>query len=286
MITMLSDFGYKDAYVAVMKGVIASIVPLELTCDLTHAIHPQDILAARFNLMMAYSHFPRGTVHLAVVDPGVGTTRRAVAIKYAGGFLVGPDNGLLSGVVSQEREIAAVALTNPEYWRVPQPSCTFHGRDIFAPVAAHLAKGVDIDSLGDRIDAKTLVTLDIPSFTDCSDGLSGHSSGHSSGYWSGSVQYIDGFGNCITNIPQQALPVENYGAEISALVFSQALSRDGQWHDLRCVKTYADIPGNEVAVLMGSHGWVEIACNGSSAAEQLGVIVGAQVRVGISPESQ
>lgn len=278
MITMLSDFGYKDAYVAVMKGVIASIAPLELTCDLTHAIHPQDILAARFNLMTAYSHFPLGTVHLAVVDPGVGTDRRAVAVEYKGGFLVGPDNGLLSGVLCQERVVAAVALTNSQYWRVPQPSRTFHGRDIFAPVAAHLAKGVDIDSLGDRIDSKTLVTFDIPAFTHCA--------GDSSGGLFGSIQYIDGFGNCVTNIPQRALPVGEYRVGLRAPARSQTPLHNDQWHDLGCVKTYADIPSTQAAALVGSHGWLEIACNGSSAAEHLGMSVGVEVRIGISPENQ
>ena len=156
VITLLSDFGRKDAYVAVMKGVIAAIAPEQITCDLTHEVSPQDILAARFNLMVAYPYFPRGTVHLAVVDPGVGSDRLAIAVECSRGFWVGPDNGLFSGVLQQDEILQVVALTNSAYWRVRKPSNTFHGRDIFAPVAAHLARGVKIGELGDRLHPTTL----------------------------------------------------------------------------------------------------------------------------------
>jgi len=136
LITLLSDFGLKDVYVGVMKGVIAQINPGLTVVDLTHQIPPQNIAAARFNLMNAYLYFPVGTVHVAVVDPGVGSHRRGIALQIDAGFLVGPDNGLFSGVVHQTGVIAAVELTNAQYWWTPTPSTTFHGRDIFAAVGA------------------------------------------------------------------------------------------------------------------------------------------------------
>jgi S-adenosyl-L-methionine hydrolase (adenosine-forming) len=151
ILTLLTDFGLNDVYVGVMKGVIAQVNPQLRVIDLTHQIPPQNVTAAQFNLMNAYPYFPPGTVHVAVVDPGVGGTRRAIAIQLAEAFLVGPDNGLLSGVVAQKQVIQAVELTNTRYWRNATPSSTFHGRDIFASVGAHLASGVAIAEMGDAI---------------------------------------------------------------------------------------------------------------------------------------
>jgi S-adenosylmethionine hydrolase len=141
IITLLTDFGLQDPYGGVMKGAIATLAPTATVIDLTHQIPPQDVAAARFALMSAFPYFPSGTVHTVVVDPGVGTARRAIAIATEASYLVGPDNGVFSGVLTQTTVRAAVALTNPRYWRTPDPSQTFHGRDIFAPVAAHLALG-------------------------------------------------------------------------------------------------------------------------------------------------
>src|SRR4028119_646018 len=179
IITLLSDFGLSDVYVAVMKGVIAQINPGLTVVDLTHQIPPQNIAAARFSLMNAYSYFPPGTVHIAVVDPGVGSNRRSVAVEFDSGFLVAPDNGLLSGVLSQSAVKTAVELTNPKYWRTGTPSTTFHGRDIFAPVGAHLASGVPLEELGKVIDPKTLVQLPIGECTQTDQGVTGY------------VQYVD-----------------------------------------------------------------------------------------------
>jgi S-adenosylmethionine hydrolase len=148
LITLLSDFGLSDVYVGVMKGVIAQINPALTVVDLTHQIPPQNIAAGRFSLMNAYPYFPGGTVHIAVVDPGVGSRRRGVAIQLDAGFLVGPDNGLFSGVLSENPVVAAVELTNPQYWRTLSPSTTFHGRDIFAAVGAHLASGISDRTVG------------------------------------------------------------------------------------------------------------------------------------------
>ncbi|MGC1308021.1 MAG: SAM-dependent chlorinase/fluorinase [Phormidesmis sp.] len=264
MITILSDFGYEDTYVAVMKGVVASIAAQAPTCDLTHTVAPQSILAARFHLMVAYPYFPAGTVHLAVVDPGVGSDRRAIALQCQNGFLVGPDNGLFSGVLQKETVIAAIALTNPDYWRVPKPSRTFHGRDIFAPAAAHLARGVSIFELGDRIDPTTLVTPALLPLTYFADGCKG------------SVQHIDTFGNLITNIPEQVVQGKAWRARVQPFTDPPILG----------VQTYSDVADQALSALVGSHGWLEIACNRGSAAERLSVDVGAEVEVSTFAESR
>ncbi|MBE9062648.1 S-adenosyl-l-methionine hydroxide adenosyltransferase family protein [cf. Phormidesmis sp. LEGE 11477] len=258
MITLLSDFGLQDAYVAVMRGVIASIAPGKPTCDLTHQIPPQDILAARFNLMMAYPHFPEGTVHLAVVDPGVGSNRRAIALQYPNGFLVGPDNGLLGDLFAAHLapSITAVSLTNAQYWRVNRPSHTFHGRDIFAPAAAHLANGVPITALGDRIDLDTLVQPNLPPFR----LVNSQSTAQRSRQYAGSLQYIDRFGNLISNIPGQAVSGQSWQVELKTA---------HRRIDFTGVKTYADVPIGSLCAVIGGHGWLEIACNCGSAAKAL-----------------
>jgi len=256
VITLLSDFGTADAYVGAMKGAIATISPEIPTCDLTHDIPPQNILAARFNLMLAYPYFPVGTVHLAVVDPGVGSSRRAIALQTPSGFFVGPDNGLFGGVLEREPVIAAVSLTRSRYWRVTRPSATFHGRDIFAPVAAHLARGVPIGQVGDRIHPATLVRPDLTPYSQRAV-----QQGHQSiTVCAGSLQYIDGFGNLISNIPGQAVPSASWQVIIKT---AEGLRQ------FTGVKTYNDVPVGSLAALVGSHGWVEVACNGGSAKSAL-----------------
>jgi len=205
LVTLLSDFGDRDVYVGVMKGIIAQINPEIRVIDLTHQIPPQDIAAARFCLMNASPYFPDGTVHIAVVDPGVGSQRRAIAVEFAGGFLVGPDNGIFSGVLSQSPAVAAVELTNSNYWRTPEPSCTFHGRDIFAPVGANLASGVPLKELGQEIDIETLLKLDIGECQKTSRG------------WLGCIQYIDHFGNLISNIPGNYVEGKTWEVQIAGL---------------------------------------------------------------------
>lgn len=260
IITLLTDFGLSDIYVGVMKGAIAQINPAVTVVDLTHEIPPQDIAAGRFCLMSAYPYFPDGTVHVAVVDPGVGGKRRAIAIKSTSGFLVGPDNGLFGGILSQNPPITAVELTNPQYWRTPSPSTTFHGRDIFAPISAHLANGVPIEQLGQAIDPKTLVDLPGSPFTQTGNNASG------------CIQYTDRFGNLITNIPGAFVQGKNWLVQVGS---ETILSRT----------TYSETsPGNLVA-LVGSHGWVEIAVNGGNAKSHLNIDCGAFVQILLNPPS-
>jgi S-adenosylmethionine hydrolase len=254
LLTLLSDFGLSDVYVGVMKGVIAQINGSLTVVDLTHQIPPQNIAAARFCLMNAYPYFPGGTVHVAVVDPGVGSSRRAVAVELTNGFLVGPDNGLFSGVLSRESALASVELTNSHYWRTADKSATFHGRDIFASVGAHLASGVPLKHLGLAIDPATLVQLAIPECTQTNTGVAG------------CIQYVDHFGNLITNIPSSKIREKSWSVVAGGLTIP-----GGQ--------TYSDSPAFRPIALIGSHGWVEIAVNGGNAQSQLQLDWGSRVQV-------
>ncbi len=262
IVTLLSDFGLSDVYVGVMKGVIAQINSTLTVVDLTHQIPPQNIAAGRFNLMNAYPYFPVGTVHIAVVDPGVGSQRRVIALQLDAGFLVGPDNGLFTGILNQNPVVAAVELTNSDYWRTPTPSTTFHGRDIFASVGAHLASGVPLEHLGKVIDAATLVQLAIPERTPIAGGIVG------------CIQYIDHFGNLITNIP---------AADVQGKTWSVAVG-DSPTETLReriilGSETYSDRKLGDIVALVGSHGWVEIAVNGGSAHSTLQLDCTASIKV-------
>lgn len=258
LLTLLTDFGLHDTYVGVMKGAIAQIAPTLTVIDLTHQIPPQNILAARFHLMTAYPYFPNGTVHVAVVDPGVGSIRRAIALQLTDGFLVGPDNGIFSGILAQHSVIAAVELTNPDYWRAANLSHTFHGRDIFAPVGAHLATGVSIQALGNSIDPTTLVSHSLPDWTQTDSGIQGY------------IQSIDHFGNLITTIPARFVQQKSWSVVIEHTV-------------LPGKQTYAEVPSGTLLSLVGSHGWVEIAVNGGSAQARLSLSCGDPIEVIFDP---
>ncbi|GAB4236029.1 MAG: SAM-dependent chlorinase/fluorinase [Stanieria sp.] len=243
VLTLLTDFGWQDVYVGVMKGVIAGINPDLQVIDLTHEIPPQNISAGRFCLLNAYSYFPERTVHVAVVDPGVGSKRRGVAIEFAGGFLVGPDNGLFSGILSQRPIIAAVELTNSDYWLNNNPSQTFHGRDIFAPVGAYLASGVALSQMGKLIDPASLVSLPLPQLQITETTITG------------CIQYIDHFGNLITNIPAEIVN-QSWSVKVKETVIAIA-------------QTYSEVEQGAVVALIGSHNWLEIVVNQGDARQKL-----------------
>lgn len=252
IITLLTDFGTQDGYVGVMKGVMASLCPAALMIDLTHNIPPQDLYAARFNLLNAVPYFPADTIHVVVVDPGVGTTRRAIAVETTGGVLVGPDNGVMSGVFQQSPIRQAVELTNSRYWRGSKPSSTFHGRDIFAPMAAHLATGVSLGELGRAIDPSTLVELGLPPLVKSDNCLKG------------TLQYIDHFGNSITTIPGGVVDDAPWQIAIGDAVMPLKMA-------------YGQVNPGQPLALIGSHGWVEIAVNQGNAAAQLTLKIGDDV---------
>lgn len=242
LITLLTDFGLNDVYVGVMKGVIAKINPALTVIDLTHEIPPQNIRSAQFNLVNAYPYFPDNTVHVVVVDPGVGGKRRPIAIERTDGLFVGPDNGIFTELVGEG--VRAVELTHTQYWRVPEPSHTFHGRDIFAAVGAHLASGVPLTELGTAIELSTLVALPLITGTVTPTGFIG------------SVQHIDRFGNVITNIPGNYVQKQPW----SVLVGKRKIPG---------CRTYGEAKPGEPLALVGSHGWIEIAINGGDAHFQL-----------------
>ena len=271
IITLTTDFGMADAYVAAMKGVILSINPEAKLIDICHTIKPQNIPQAAFVLSTAYRFFPQNTIHLVVVDPGVGTERRAIILRTPIACFVAPDNGVLSYVIQQfikgglkglinnrqqielEPELEAVAITKPQFWRSPV-SPTFHGRDIFAPVAARLSLGFPPTDFGETITSVTMLPLPQP--YRASDGsLVGH------------ILHIDSFGNLITNIKGDDLPQTRQTITIE--VGNQFIS--GLSH------TYAE--GKGLLALIGSSGYLEISLKEGSACALLNAEVGNEVRI-------
>lgn len=253
-ITLMTDFGLTDPYVGVMKGVIFGITPVAVLVDLTHAIPPQDIRRAAFLLSTAVDYFPAGTVHVVVVDPGVGAERRPIAAKSSRAYFVAPDNGVLSMALARQPAEAIVHLTNSDYW-LPEVSTTFHGRDIFAPVAAHLARGTLLTDLGTPTDE----IVRLPAL---------HPTYHPDGSISGQIQHIDRFGNCITNVPSDTLNVDT---PVIVNVAGQSIQ------DIS--PTYASVEAGMLVSVTGSSGFLEIAVRNGNAAEQLGIDVGDTVLI-------
>lgn len=254
VITLLTDFGDQDGYVGIVKGVITSICPAATIIDITHGIAPQNIAAARFVLLNAYGYFPQDAIHTVVIDPGVGTPRRAVAIQTPVGYFVGPDNGILSGVSDQCGVLAAISLTNAEYWLTPTPSATFHGRDIFAPAAAHLAAGVPLSELGEEIAPASLMRIAIPAPTLDTTPKLCH------------VQHVDYFGNIITTLPNHVTAQRNWRLQIGPV-------------EIPLKAAYGEVEIGHAVALAGSHGWVEIAVNGSSAQQRFRLAIGDPIQL-------
>ena len=263
IITLTTDFGQTDSYVGAMKGVILGIAPEARIVDVTHNVHPQDIYQAAYMLQTFYRYFPIGTVHLIVVDPGVGSTRRAIAVETPEAWFVAPDNGVLTDVWRDAvkrwstEEYRAVELTDQRFWRA-ELSKTFHGRDIFAPVAAHLARGTPLEQFGPGLIALTEAELAGPMF-EPDQGLVGR------------VVHIDHFGNCITNITswhvQQGGLDQNLTVEINNHTVTGLM------------QTYADVPVGALLALIGSSDQLEIALRNGNAADLLRANVGDVVRV-------
>ena len=258
IITLTTDFGIRDTYVGIMKGVILVINPNVQVVDLTHAIPPQDIYEAAFSIYAAHSYFPRGTIHVIVVDPGVGSDRRAIVCQTDNAFFVCPDNGVLSYLLqSTENEarppVNAVEIQNKAYY-LPEVSNTFHGRDIFAPIAAHLSLGIPLEDIGPPV--QTLVQLPIQA-----PELSGNT-------LTGQIVKIDRFGNAITNISESAIAgLESASTgEISAYEI-----RIGSIRLNRFNRVYAESGVGKPLAIIGSSGLLEIAINSGNAKESLGL---------------
>lgn len=249
IITLLTDFGVQDTYVGVMKGVIASICPQAEVIDLTHDVPPQDIASGAFLLDVSVDYFPAGTVHLAVVDPGVGTARRPIAIQTSHAFYVGPDNGIFTLVLRRQKLLQAVCLDNPTY-HLPDLSATFHGRDIFAPAAAHIVRGVPLADLGTP--ATRLQRLRLPAMRVEWQGIRA------------SVVHIDRFGNAITNLMRT-----DYETWRVRWGVTEPMVRIGDQQALLPIcRTYGDVSSGQALALFGSSERLEVAVNGGNAADR------------------
>lgn len=255
IITLLTDFGLQDGYAAAMKGVVLGIAPRARIVDMSHLIPPQDIRWGAYVLRSCYAHFPPGTVHVAVVDPGVGTDRRAVALRAGGHLFMGPDNGLFSFVLEMEKTAEARLLENPAFFR-PKISSTFHGRDIFAPTAAHLASGAAFESLGPPVQPLTAEWAR-PQVTP--DAIRGE------------VLGCDRFGNIVTNIQHGHL------AEFAGKDAFQVFLEDRRIPVF--ASTYGELPPGHPLALLGSSDHLEIALNQGSAADFYKARAGQKVRV-------
>jgi hypothetical protein len=256
LITLLTDFGAGSPYVAAMKGVILSVNPSVTLVDLTHAVPPQDVRQGALVLEDVAPYFPPGTVHVAVVDPGVGTSRAILYAEIGPQRYVAPDNGLLSRLSRTTPPSRIVRLTNPDYWLRPL-SATFHGRDIMAPVAARLSLGLDATKLGETVES--LVLLDWPPVR------------QSPGRIEGAILRIDSFGNLITNITAAMLATIPPGASMHATCQGRTIDA---W-----VQTYAQATAGNPVVLLGSSDHLEVAIAGGSAATVLRARVGDEVVV-------
>lgn len=271
-IALLTDFGISDTYVGVMKGVMLSICPDLQFVDLTHAVQPQNVKQAAFLLLNSYQYFAPGTIFLVVVDPGVGGDRKPIAVQSGGYTFVAPDNGVLSYALRELGAFQAVELGNPAY-RLPASS-TFHGRDIFAPAAAHLAAGVPLEQFGAAVEQPVLLPL--PSLIVKSQHIVGE------------VLHIDHFGSVVTSIgrlhwsDQQLVLQPRFG---DALPFTfapdSAAAIIGDQSIDRIRRTYADAAPGEALALVGSSGYLELSINQGSFAERAGVQIGNFVTVAI-----
>ncbi len=244
IVTLMTDFGTVDGYVAAMKGALLTTNRQAMLVDITHHISTQDITEAAFQLATAWSTFPEGTVHVIVVDPGVGGDRRAIAVDAGGHYFVTPDNGLLTLLMSNVPPSRAVVLDKPEHFRA-DVSSTFHGRDIFAPVAGLLAGGVvDLGDIGTEIAVDSIVRLPWAPAED------------RQGQVRAPVVSVDRFGNCRTLLTRRELPLD------LSVVYVRC--KDVTIRGVQ--STYSDVPMGKTLALWGSHGGLEIAVRGGSAA--------------------
>jgi S-adenosyl-L-methionine hydrolase (adenosine-forming) len=264
LITLLTDFGTGDYYVAAMKGVILSRNPTVYIVDISHDIAPQSIRSAAYVLFGAYQNFPPGTIHVVVVDPGVGSTRRPIAVRAGQHCFVGPDNGVFSLVLSHASHYEAFEITNRSLL-APNISNTFHGRDVFAPVAAAVSLGIPFPEIGERLSTLQLLseTMQIsPSSIEST------------------IIHIDRFGNCVTGIERNALP----GGDLP-----QTFTLETGHQEIRKLKHFyleESAAPNNPFVIWGSIGFLEISLVSSSAAARLGLAIGDRVRLHFAQRSK
>lgn len=259
IITLTTDFGTNDHFVGTMKGVILDLVSDAQIIDISHAVQPFDVLDGALTVSQAYSYFPAGTVHMVVVDPGVGTARRPIVLTGDRHLFVAPDNGVLSMIFDREERLSVRHVTAEHYFLQPL-SNTFHGRDIFSPIAAYLAKGVDPARFGDEITDYVRFAAPRPKPVDEKT-------------LRGVILKVDRFGNLITNITPQDLPAL-FGPQPKAFKISVGKSQTN-----RMCNSYAEGAPGEVFVILGSMGFLEIAANRGSAAQIVAAAKGSEVSV-------
>jgi S-adenosyl-L-methionine hydrolase (adenosine-forming) len=256
LVTLTTDFGTGSTYVAAMKGALLAVNPAAHLVDLSHSVPPQDLLFCSFFLRSTLPFFPTGTLHVVVVDPGVGTDRAVLYVETGGQRLLAPDNGCWTALASLATDPPRVVrLTQQRYWR-PSISPTFHGRDIFAPVAGHLSRGLDPQELGPPVTSWKELSWPAPRLA--KDVLEGE------------VLFVDDFGNLLTNIPAEAL--EPWHGRVQSV--------DVGGHEVRRqVRTYGEADPGAIVALISSAGMLEVAVAHGSAARTLGASVGTPVRV-------
>jgi S-adenosylmethionine hydrolase len=255
ILTLTTDFGLSDHYVGAMKGVVLGICPQAQIVDITHEVPPYQITEGAFAIAQVYRYFPKGTVHVVVVDPGVGTARRPIVMEAAGQRFIGPDNGVFSMIYGREKSKIRVISTQ-KYFRKPV-STTFHGRDIFAPAGAHVAAGVSPSKLGKLIDDYLRPAFQNPVQT-------------GKRHWNGHALKVDRFGNIVTNFHTADFP------DLGRRTFAFAIGVE-QVEVL--AKNYADTGGAELFAIVGSSGYYEISMNQASAAKLTGVAAGSPVEL-------
>jgi S-adenosylmethionine hydrolase len=272
VITLTTDFGTGDGYVASMKGVILGINPQATVVDISHSVEPQFIRQASFILHTSWRSFPEGSIHIVVVDPGVGSHRRAVILKTPSAYFIAPDNGALSYAIHELSDVQgahnhakadqaairavpqgceAVSLTVKEYWRHPV-SATFHGRDVFAPVAAHLSLDIPMKEFGEKVESLTVFPIPVP-FKDAT----GHTIGH--------IIHIDRFGNLVTNLRSRDIPPGGAAVEIR----NQRIDNTGHYYS----------QGSGLMALIGGNDYLELSFRDGSAASMLGARVGDSIKL-------
>ncbi len=257
ILTLTTDFGTQDGYVAAMKGVMMGINPDLKLVDVSHHVAPHDIMEGAFILRNVAEAFPAGTVHLAVVDPGVGSERKPIAMRHHNQLFVGPDNGLFSLLLAGEEAEQVVVLDQPRFWRQDDVSATFHGRDIFAPIAARLASGLSLSSAGTPVDQIKSLLWALPISDE--QGIQG---------W---VVHIDRFGNCITNITRDQFDAHRQERDFKCYAGSSIIASNSE--------TYSDVEPGEATVLFNSQDSLEIAIHQGSASQMLDIRKGAPVNI-------
>lgn len=259
VIALLTDFGVNDPYVGVMKGVILSINPNAVIVDITHGIGKYQVLQGALILKSCYKYFPKGTVFTVVVDPGVGSIRRAIAIRSNNYIFIGPDNGILTPAAFDD---GVINVYEVKKYTLPVISRTFHGRDVFAPVAAHISRGASLEDIGVRISVKNIVSIEVHGAEICSGEVIGE------------IVYIDGFGNAVTNIDPNSLKL--LGIKEGDLVNVEV---NQIRYRIPWVKAYSDVEPGRPLIITNSFNYIELSINQGNASNTLNLKAGLKIIV-------